>query len=89
MTIKPTVLLTGGRGMVGRNILEHPMAQHFSFMAPTSHELDLRDFHQVNNFVSTHLPEYVIHAAGLVGGIQANMANPVDFLVENVDLGAI
>lgn len=87
MTIKPTVLLTGGRGMVGRNILEHPMAQHFSFMAPTSHELDLRDFHQVNNFVSTHLPEYVIHAAGLVGGIQANMANPVDFLVENVDLG--
>jgi GDP-L-fucose synthase len=33
------------------------------------------------------MPEFVIHTAGLVGGIQANIARPVDFLVENVDLG--
>ena len=29
----------------------------------------------------------VIHAAGRVGGIQANIARPVDFLVTNTDLG--
>jgi len=85
--MKPIVLLTGGRGMVGRNILEHPMAEKFCFITPTSSELDLRNFGSVQNFIATHLPEYVIHAAGLVGGIQANMEKPVDFLVENLDMG--
>ncbi|QWD91082.1 GDP-L-fucose synthase [Polynucleobacter sp. MWH-Braz-FAM2G] len=87
MSIKPIVLLTGGRGMVGRNILEHAMAPQFSFLAPTSKELDLRDFAKVQEYINTYSPELVIHAAGLVGGIQANMASPVDYLVENIDLG--
>ena len=84
---KPLVLLTGGRGMVGRNILEHPMARQYSFVAPTSDELDLRDFSSVQSFLKQTSPELVIHAAGRVGGIQANMASPVDFLVENIDIG--
>ncbi len=73
--------------MVGRNILEHPAADQFSFLAPTRSELDLRNFPQVEDYIATNAPDFVIHAAGLVGGIQANMARPVDFLVENVDLG--
>jgi GDP-L-fucose synthase len=84
---KPLVLLTGGRGMVGRNILEHPMAERFHFLVPTSADLDLCDFAKVQNYISTYSPEFVIHTAGLVGGIQANMARPVDFLVQNLDLG--
>lgn len=87
MSNKPIVLLTGGRGMVGKNILEHPMAKNFDFLAPTSADLDLRDFAKTREYFSKHMPEFVIHTAGLVGGIQANMARPVDFLVENVDLG--
>lgn len=73
--------------MVGRNILEHPKSKQYSFLAPTSAELDLRDFSRVQEYISTHSPSFIIHAAGLVGGIQANMAYPVDFLVENVDIG--
>jgi GDP-L-fucose synthase len=84
---KPLVLLTGGGGMVGQNILEHPMAEHFHFLAPTSADLDLCNFAKIQNYISTHSPEFVIHTAGLVGGIQANMARPVDFLVQNLDLG--
>jgi GDP-L-fucose synthase len=87
MNTKPKVFLTGGRGMVGRNILEHPSATQFSFLVPTSSELDLRDFARVEDYVATYSPDFVIHAAGLVGGIQANMARPVDFLIENLDLG--
>jgi GDP-L-fucose synthase len=87
MSNKPLILLTGSSGMVGRNILEHPMAQQFSFICPTSAELDLRNFFSVKEFFSKASPDFVIHAAGRVGGIQANMAHPVDFLVENVDIG--
>jgi GDP-L-fucose synthase len=87
MSAKHKVFLTGGSVLVGRNILEHPAADQFLFLAPTSAELDLRDFARVEDYVSTYSPDFVIHAAGLVGGIQANMARPVDFLVENLDLG--
>lgn len=87
MKNKPKVLLTGGRGMVGKNILEHSTARDFDFLAPTSADLDLRDFARTQDYFFKHAPDFVIHTAGLVGGIQANMARPVDFLVENVDLG--
>ncbi len=84
---KPLVLITGGRGMVGRNILEHPMAEHYDFLSPTSVDLDLCDFVKTQNYISNYSPEFIIHTAGLVGGIQANMARPVDFLLQNLDLG--
>lgn len=84
---KARILLTGGRGMVGRNILEHPLADQWDFIAPGSHELDLTDFAATQRFMKEVKPDVVIHSAGRVGGIQANMAHPVDFLVTNVDLG--
>ena len=84
---KARILLTGGRGMVGRNILEHPLANQWDFIAPGSHELDLTDFAATQRFMKEVKPDVVIHSAGRVGGIQANMAHPVDFLVTNVDLG--
>jgi len=84
---KTRILLTGGRGMVGRNILEHPLACQFEIIAPGSDELDLSDFAATRRFMVDVKPDAVIHSAGRVGGIQANMAYPVDFLVTNVDLG--
>lgn len=84
---KPRVFLTGGSGMVGRNILEHPLAGNWDFVAPGSRELNLADFEATRRFVADVRPDAVIHCAGLVGGIQANIAHPVDFLVVNVDLG--
>ena len=84
---KPRVFLTGGRGMVGQNILEHPLAAHFDILAPSSQELDLTDASATQDFINKSKPDAVIHAAGRVGGIQANIAHPVDFLVTNIDLG--
>ena len=84
---KIKILITGGNGMVGKNILEHPKAIQYTFLAPSSSELNLRDFEAVNVYMKQHQPDVVIHAAGLVGGIQANIARPVDFLVYNLDMG--
>ena len=73
--------------MVGRNLLEHPDINTFEILAPRSSELDLRDFNAVQAYLRKHRPDMVIHAAGKVGGIQANMREPVNFLMENLDIG--
>lgn len=84
---KIRILLTGGGGMVGRNLLEHPAIGEFDVLAPRSGELDLCDFAAVQVYLCEHQPDMVIHAAGKVGGIQANLREPVSFLLENLDMG--
>lgn len=81
------IFLTGGRGMVGRNFTEHAAAAQHEILAPTSSELDLLDASAVSSWVAEHKPDVVVHAAGRVGGIQANMREPVAFLTENLDMG--
>jgi GDP-L-fucose synthase len=82
-----TVLLTGGGGMVGRNLQDHPAARDVDLLAPTRAELDLTDGSAVQSYLDRHQPDVIIHAAGKVGGIQANMAAPVDFLEINTMIG--
>lgn len=81
------IVLTGGHGMVGSNILEHPLAKDWEIIAPSSSELDLTDYDATLSFLKETAPDVVIHAAGRVGGIQANIDSPVDFLVTNLDMG--
>ena len=81
------ILLTGSRGMVGRNIIEHFSAHNHVILSPTSTELNLLDVESVQNYICANKPDMIIHAAGIVGGIQANMAQPVKFLVDNIQMG--
>ena len=73
--------------MVGRNLLEHSSIADFDFLAPRRSELDLRDFSALQAYLLVNSPDMVIHAAGKVGGIQANLRQPVDFLLANLDIG--
>ncbi len=81
------ILLTGGGGMVGRNLLEYSIDTDIELVTPRSSELNLLDFSAVQNYLHELKPDMVIHAAGKVGGIQANMRQPVAFLMENIDIG--
>ncbi len=80
------ILLTGATGMVGQCILEDKRFQSFEVLAPTRSELNLFNYDDVYRYINNMNPEFVIHCAGRVGGIQANVASPVDFLIENLDL---
>ena len=73
--------------MVGRNVVETCPLNDYILLTPTRDELDLLDAQAVNNFFAMHQPDAVIHAAGLVGGIQGNINRPVDFMVQNFDMG--
>jgi len=81
------IMLTGGNGMVGRNILNHHLSVNWDILSPTSKELDLTDFDATISYLKKTQPDIIIHAAGLVGGIHANVSNPVNFLVTNLDIG--
>ncbi len=83
----PVILISGSSGMVGRNLIEHPESNKYNILTPTSKELDLLDYSAVRCYFQNMKPDIIIHAAGRVGGIQANMAHPVDFLVQNWDMG--
>ena len=81
------LLITGGSGMVGQNIMERFASSTHVLLTPSSTELDLQNYTAVYDYIKINQPDFVIHAAGLVGGIHANMANPVAFLVKNTDIG--
>lgn len=73
--------------MVGRNILAHPMAKGLEIYTPARSDLELRDKHQVRAYLQALQPDLIIHAAGRVGGIKANVAQPYEFLAENLEVG--
>ena len=87
MTKKTRVLLTGSTGMVGRNLLENTALKNYNFLTPNEAELNLFQYEAVDAYLKTNKPDMIIHAAGRVGGIQANIKYPVDFLVQNLDMG--
>lgn len=81
------ILLTGSTGLVGSNFLEHPLVKKFTIVSPRSSDLNLLNFNEVQKFLIDCQPDLVIHMAGKVGGIQANIKEPLDFFLENLDMG--
>jgi UDP-glucose 4-epimerase len=57
------ILLTGGSGFIGRNILASPLAQEHEFVSPAHAELDLCDTDQVDAYFRSRRFDCVIHGA--------------------------
>ena len=84
---KSKIFIAGHNGLVGAAILRHLISNGFSkVIVRTRAELDLTSRKDVWDFFSSKQPEYVILAAAKVGGIAANMAEPVEFLVNNLEI---
>lgn len=81
------LFLTGGAGMVGRNVQDHAAAANWQIIAPSSSALDLMNSAAVADFIKAEQPDLIVHSAGKVGGISANMAQPVAFLDRNITIG--
>ncbi len=81
------ILLTGGSGMLGKNILDHNLAKNYQIFSPNSNELNLLDKHKIYDYLKHNKIELVIHCAGYVGGIHANIADPFGFLNKNLIIG--
>jgi len=87
LTSHSKIYIAGHRGLVGAALLRHLISSGFdNILVKTKDELDLTSREAVRDFFKTTRPEYVIIAAAKVGGIAANMAEPVDFLINNLEI---
>jgi len=82
-----TVLVTGGRGLVGKGIeavikRQNPQDENWVFLG--TKDGDLRDREATRAIFEKHKPTYVIHLAALVGGLFRNMKYKVEFWRDNV-----
>jgi len=86
------IFLTGGNGMLGRNIRafakKNKYKQEITIDAPGRNIVNLHDKNKLTTYLADTKPDFIIHCAGLVGGIQANIDSPYDFCFENLQMGA-
>jgi GDP-L-fucose synthase len=81
------VFVAGHNGLVGSAIVRRLQAEGCSnLLLRRSKELDLRNQQAVEQFFTSHKPEYVFLAAAKVGGILANSMYPADFIRDNLQI---
>ena len=81
------IFVAGHRGMVGSSLVHRLSAEACQILTADKAILDLRQQDRVEKWFEDNRPDVVVLAAGLVGGIQANAARPVDFLLDNLQIG--
>ena len=82
------VLVTGGRGFLGRRVVRRLRAAGADVSAPGSRDYDLRDRRQAADLFSEEDFATVIHLAARVGGIGYNRAHPAELFLDNALMGA-
>jgi GDP-L-fucose synthase len=81
------ILVTGSRGLVGQAVVRYLRALGAEHVVPVSRDVcDLEDAAAVDRLFSRHRPTHVYHLAARVGGIAANQADPMGFMIANLKL---
>ena len=78
------VYIAGHNGMVGAALVRRLRSERCQILAVDHAALDLTRQPDTERWIHDAKPDAVILAAGRVGGIAYNNANPVDFLVDNL-----
>jgi GDP-L-fucose synthase len=79
------IYVAGHNGLIGSAVKRALERGSFSNVVTASHlDLELTDALAVESFFSNFRPEYVVLAAGRVGGIFENQSYPADFLSTNL-----
>lgn len=79
------IFVAGHAGLIGSAVYRRFAREGYSRLITMSRsQLDLRDSAAVTDFFVETQPEYVVLAAGRVGGIIENQVHPADFMEENI-----
>ena len=83
------IYVAGHLGLVGSAVMRQLETRGYTNLITRTHkELDLVNQSAVQDFFATVKPEYVILAAGKVGGVHANNTYPADFIYLNMMIEA-
>jgi GDP-L-fucose synthase len=80
-------LVTGSAGFVGQHLVSELAAAGVDVVGASRAEVDLADQSAFVALLRRQRIETVVHAAGRVGGIAANVADPIGFFTENLAVG--
>jgi GDP-L-fucose synthase len=83
------VLITGGTGMVGKNLQVAFQQQDIqgTFVGRDGGRYDLTDWNKTKKLFSDTCPNVVVHAGANVGGIGYNKENPASLTRDNLKMG--
>ncbi len=81
------VVVTGGRGFLGRVVVARLGEAGAVVHAPSSAEYDLTQAGAAEQMLADHRPRMVIHLAARVGGIGFNQAEPARLYLDNLLMG--
>jgi GDP-L-fucose synthase len=92
MNKNDTILVTGGRGFLGKAVYTNLKKLGFTRIVTLagstgSLSLDLTKQDNVQHILHAYRPKVVVHLAARVGGIGANRLNPGLFIYENLAMG--
>ena len=87
MRLTDSIYVAGDTGLIGSAVKRRLSLLGYSNLLTISHgDLDLTDPTAVEHFFRDTNPQYVILAAGRVGGIVENSAYPADFITSNIGI---
>ena len=82
------VWVAGHGGMVGSALMRRLQQEDCTLLTVSRQELDLTRQRAVEEWLEEWRPQVVFLAAAKVGGIAANMSQPVDFLYDNLAIAS-
>jgi GDP-L-fucose synthase len=82
------IVVTGGAGFLGGYVTEGLQKRGCkNILVPKIEDYDLVDINNINRMYEDMKPDIIIHLAGIVGGIGANLKHPAEFFYKNLMMG--
>lgn len=86
--IGKTIMITGGSGFLGSHVVERFRKRGCTrLIVPRSRQYDLRNQAVALSLVRETRPDWIVHLAASVGGIEANRRRPGTFFYDNAAMG--
>lgn len=82
-----TVLVTGGSGMIGKNLqdlIKNTENKDIEWLFPTSDELNLMVTESIDKYLLNNNIDYIVHLAANVGGLYKNLRYKVEMFRDNI-----